>query len=148
MIFFFSANMNMNIILKEYSRVYLNVSIIATLWLKSKLQPNPANFGHNNFFTNSPIFHNLLQKPPTGLKRTVWTKSFRKSIKNLTSMSHTTTLCLSLFIDSNSHHNDFQNYQGFLKQPSFLHYLTFPTGRLGLLFCSSAGINLMQELQV
>ena len=54
---------------------------------KSKLQPNPAHFGHNNFFKNSPICHYLFQGPPIGL--TTSNNLFqKKSFQQLTSISH------------------------------------------------------------
>jgi hypothetical protein len=55
--------------------------------LKSKLQLNPVNFGHNNFFLNWPICHYMFYRPPTGLKNTVLAISFRNSFWKFTSIA-------------------------------------------------------------
>ena len=55
--------------------------------LKSKLQLNPVNFGHNNFFFNWPICHYMFYRPPTGLKNTVLAISFRNSFWKFTSIA-------------------------------------------------------------
>ena len=78
--------------------------------LKSKLQPNLATFGHTNFILMSPILYLLLQRPPTGLTKTVQELSFRR--KKITSISHTNTI--SVLVRENGLGNDFFMAKGSL----------------------------------
>ena len=62
--------------------------------LKSKLQPNLLNFGHNYFFQNSPNSHNLFQRPPMGAN--IFSIYYEMYCQNFSSMSNKNTTNVSV----------------------------------------------------